>query len=98
MKDNDIIKDQQEYISEVSKKPMSKVLSWISLAVIAILVIATLVTGVMGSQYFWGCLVLMILVPIFMYCVLWFGKLMFVSSRDKNTALLEDEETKDNNK
>lgn len=100
MDKNKSMKDQQEYLSEVAKKPMSKVLSWICLAILAVLIIATLVTGISGSPYFLGCLVMLILVPIFMYAVLWFGKLMYLSSRDKNINQQENLtiDTEDNKK
>lgn len=80
---------EEQYLSTLSKKKGYRALAWMCLIIIAVLVIATLVTGVMGSRYFIGCLVLCIIVPIFMYVVLWMGKVLYSmhgndSMNDKN--------------
>lgn len=77
------MKDEQ-YLSTLSKKKGYRIGAWICLVIIAVLVIATLVTGIMGSRYFLGCLFLCIIVPVFMYVVLWLGKVRSsMNSEDK---------------
>lgn len=77
---------EEKYLSTLSKKKGYRVLAWVCLAIIAALVIATLVTGIMGSRYFMGCLVLCIIVPIFMYVVLWMGKVLYSMHGDDNLS------------
>lgn len=67
---------EDRYISRISKKPLFRVLAWVCLVIIVLLVIATIVTGVTGSKYFMGCLFLNIIVPVFMYVVLWIGRVL----------------------
>lgn len=67
---------EDQYLSALSKKKGYRIGAWICLVIIAALVVATLVTGIMGSPYFLGCLFLCIFVPIFMYVVLWLGKVL----------------------
>lgn len=74
----------EEYLSTLSRKRGYRVLAWICLIIIAVLIIATFITGVTGSRYFMGCLFLCIVVPIFMYVVLWIGRLLFSLRQDDN--------------
>lgn len=70
-----------EYLSYLRKRKGSRIVAWICLAVIAAVIIATIITGVIGSKYFAGCLFLCIIVPILMYVFLWVGKLLFNSNK-----------------
>ncbi len=67
---------EDQYLSTLSKKKGYRIGAWICLAIIAALVVATFITGIMGSPYFPGCLFLCIIVPVFMYVVLWLGKVL----------------------
>ncbi|MDE6025716.1 MAG: hypothetical protein K2G45_09715 [Lachnospiraceae bacterium] len=69
--------DRPEYLSMLSKKKFARVVAWIGIAVIFILIVATLITGITGSKYFAGCLFMCIIVPILMYVFLWVGKLFY---------------------
>lgn len=69
--------NNDQYLKSLSKRKVNRIISWLCIVVIVALVIATCVTGIMGSQYFMGFLVLMILVPIIFYVVLWIGRLLF---------------------
>lgn len=68
--------NEDKYISKISKKPLFRGIAWLGLIIIALLVVATLITGVTGSKYFIGCLFLCIVVPVFMYVILWIGKVL----------------------
>lgn len=83
----------ENYLSALSKKKGYRVLAWICLVVIAVLVVATLVTGIMGSPYFLGCLFLCIVVPIFMYLWLWLGKVLASVHADREEHLSDNEES-----
>ena len=67
---------EDKYIRNVSGKRLFRVMAWVGLIIIAVLIIATLITGITGSKYFMGCLVLCIVVPIFMYVILWIGRVL----------------------
>lgn len=71
------MRNDDQYLSALSKNKMYRVMSWICIFVIVGLIVATVVTGIMGSPYFMGCLLLMILVPLLFYVVLWIGRLLF---------------------
>lgn len=83
----------ENYLSALSKKKGYRVLAWVCLAVIVVLIIATLITGITGSPYFLGCLFLCIAVPIFMYLWLWFGKVLSSIHADKEERLSDKEES-----
>lgn len=71
------MKNNDQYLQSLSKRKFNRVMSWLCIVVIIALVVATCVTGIMGSPYFMGFLVLMIMVPIIFYIILWVGRLMF---------------------
>lgn len=71
------MKNNDQYLQSLSKKRFNRVMSWLCIVIIIALVIATCVSGIMGSKYFMGFLVLMIMVPIIFYIVLWIGRLLF---------------------
>ncbi len=76
---------EDKYIKKVSGNKLFRVMAWIALIIIVGLLIATFVTGITGSKYFMGFLVLSIIVPAFIYVVLWIGRVLHNSSQDKNT-------------
>ena len=77
---------EDKYIKKVSSNKFFRVMAWVALIVIVGLVIATFVAGVTGSEYFMGFLVLSIIVPVFVYVVLWIGRLLFKSAQDKSDS------------
>lgn len=80
---------QDKYIKRISGNKLFRAMAWVALVVIIGLVIATFITGITGSEYFMGCLVLSIIVPVFVYVVLWFGRILYNSANqdedDQNT-------------
>lgn len=73
---------EDKYLSRISKKPLFRIMAWVCLVIIALLIAATTITGISGSKYFMGCLLLTIIVPVFMYVVLWIGRVL--SSMNNN--------------
>ncbi|MBQ8914368.1 MAG: hypothetical protein IJ054_10060 [Lachnospiraceae bacterium] len=76
------MKENDEYLSGLSHKKVARVAAWICLIIITALVIATLVTGIMGSRLFLPFLALTIVVPFLMYIALWFGRVLSGSGVD----------------
>ncbi len=78
--EKEIIKDLRqeniEYLSMLSKKKLSRIIAWVCIIIIVALIIATFVTGIMGSKLFMPFLALTIAVPALMYVALWFGKIL----------------------
>ena len=72
-----------KYIKRVSSNKVFRVMAWIALIVIFALIIATFITGITGSEYFMGFLVLTIIVSVFVYVVLWIGRVLFNTSKDE---------------
>lgn len=68
--------EEIEYLSKLSKKRFSRVIAWICIVIILALIIATFVTGIIGSKLFLPFLALTITVPFFMYIALWLGKVL----------------------
>ena len=75
--------EEIEYLSKLSKKRFSRVIAWICIIIIFVLIIATFVTGIMGSKLFLPFLALTITVPFFMYIALWLGKVLNRMGEDK---------------
>ena len=71
------MKNQDQYLKSLSKSKFNRVISWLCIVIVVGLIVATFVTGIMGSKYFMGFLVLMILVPIIVYIVFGIGRLLF---------------------
>lgn len=69
--------EKEEYLSMLSKRKHAKFFAWAGLVIIAVIVVATFITGITGSRYFAGCLFLCIIVPFFMYIFLWIGKVLY---------------------
>ncbi|MBQ8914490.1 MAG: hypothetical protein IJ054_10675 [Lachnospiraceae bacterium] len=78
----DIREENAEYLSRLSKRKISRVIAWICLLIIAALIIATFITGIMGSKLFLPFLALTITIPFFMYIALWLGKVLSGAGRD----------------
>ncbi len=76
---------------------LSRVLAWIGLVIIAVIIVATAVTGIMGSKYFYGCLFMCIVVPLLMYVFLWIGKVLRLLHHDDtfHKNIQPDEKEKD---
>lgn len=64
------------YEQEIRRHPLFRIMAVICLVILAVLIIATFVTGITGSKYFMGCLVLLIIVPGLMYVFLWIGRVI----------------------
>ncbi len=82
---------EDKYIKRVSGNKFFRVMAWVALVLIVGLIIATFVTGITGSKYFMGFLVLSIIVPVFVYVVLWIGRVLYNSAQDKNESNKEQE-------
>ena len=78
----DIREENAEYLSRLSKRKISRVIAWICLLIIAALIIATFITGIMGTKLFLPFLALTITIPFFMYIALWLGKVLSGAGRD----------------
>lgn len=66
-----------------------RVTAFITVLVIGGLIIGTLICAITGSQYFFGMLALMFLIPLILWVFMWFTKL----TSDKSQKVVED--TKD---
>lgn len=71
---------EDKYIKKVSSNKFFRITAWVAIVLIIGLIIATFVTGITGSKYFMGFLVLSIIVPVFIYVVLWIGRVLFNAS------------------
>lgn len=78
---------------KLSQMKYSRIIAWVCIVIIAFTIIATLITGITGSDYFYGCLFMCIIVPFLMYVALWIGRLLFSVNNDGTNK--EDE--KENN-
>ena len=76
-------KENDEYLSELSKKKFARVMAWICISIICALIIATFITGITGSGMFLPFLALTITVPLLMYVALWFGRVLNSGRTDK---------------
>ncbi|MBR1816657.1 MAG: hypothetical protein IJ763_08150 [Lachnospiraceae bacterium] len=85
------MKQNDEYLSGLSKKPLARIVAWICLIIITVLITATLVTGVMGSRLFLPFLALTIVVPFLMYIALWMGKVLSGSGVSDDTSDVEED-------
>ncbi|MBQ9609779.1 MAG: hypothetical protein IJV15_10110 [Lachnospiraceae bacterium] len=85
------MKENDKYLSGLSKKPLARIIAWICLIIIISLIIATFVTGIMGSGLFLPFLALTIVIPFFMYIALWLGKVLNGSGVDDDTLDVEED-------
>ena len=74
----------ESFTSKLSKKLIWRVMAWICLIIIIGLIIATIVSGIKGSKLFLPFLILTIIIPGFMYIVLWIGKLLNMINSNHN--------------
>ena len=68
---------EDKYIKRISSNKLFRFMAWVGIVVIVGLVIATMVTGITGSKYFLGFLVLSMIAPVFVYAVLTIGRVLF---------------------
>ena len=78
---------QNEYLGILGRRKLFRVLAWICLVIIAVLIIATLITGITGSKYFVPCLVLCMILPFMMYIILWIGKVLAGLNSSNNDTI-----------
>lgn len=57
-------------------KRVRQIVAWLTIIVIAGLIIGTIICAVKGSKYFFGMLFLMIAVPIVLWVFMWFTHLV----------------------
>lgn len=57
-------------------KRIRQIVAWLTIIVIAGLIIGTIISAVKGSKYFFGMLFLMIAVPIVLWVFMWFTHLV----------------------
>lgn len=57
-------------------KKIRQIFAWITVIVIIGLIIATLICGITGSEYFFGMLFLMFVVPVVLWVFMWFTHLV----------------------
>lgn len=81
---------EDKYIKKVSSNKFFRFMAWVALFVIVALIIATFVTGITGSKYFMGFLVLSIIFPAFVYVVLLVGKILHNSAEAKSDDNIKD--------
>ena len=89
-----MIVGDNNYQKKVSNMKYSRIFAWICIVLLVVIIIATAVTGIMGSKYFYGCLFMCMVVPFFMYVVLWIGKVLnsvHEDSKEKNIPNKEEE-------
>lgn len=88
---------QDKYLKRVSSNKLFRVMAWLAIILIVGLIIATFITGITGSKYFMGFLVLTIIVPVFIYVVLWIGRILFNSANEaESKAHAVDKDRSDN--
>lgn len=76
-------------------KKIRQIFAWITVVVIIGLVIATLICGITGSEYFFGMLFLMLVVPLVLWVFMWFTHLV---SGDSQVISKEDMEALEHKK
>ena len=70
------INDTTRFYAKLRQHPVYRVLAMVCVLIIAALVVCVLVTGITGSKYFMGFLVLLMVVPFMIYVFLWLARLM----------------------
>lgn len=87
---------QDKYIKRVSSNKLFRIMAWFAIILIVGLIMATFITGITGNKYFMGFLVLTIIVPVFIYVVLWIGRILFDSANETEAKVESmDKETSD---
>lgn len=72
---------------------IKRILAIICLIIIFILIGMTLYTGITGKEDFLGWLTLMIIVPVFMYVIVWLRKLIERLSNENNVTKSNENES-----
>lgn len=67
-----------------------RITAMLTVVVIVVLVIATLVCAITGSQYFFGMLALTFLVPIVLWVFMWFSGL--INGNKENSEEMKDKD------
>ncbi len=88
---------EDKYIKNISGNKLFRFMAWVALVIIVGLVIATIITGLTGSRYFLGFLVLSMITPVFVYAVLIIGRVLYNATHDGNSKEEMTEDKKINN-
>ncbi len=88
---------EDKYIKRISSNKLFRFMAWVALVIIVGLVIATIITGLTGSKYFLGFLILSIIAPVFVYAVLTIGRVLFNATHDSEPEKDIVEENQINN-
>lgn len=67
-----------------------RITAFITVFIIIGLIIDTIICAVTGSQYFFGMLFLMFVVPVVLWVFMWFTKLVSGENSDDETAVHDD--------
>ncbi|MBQ9934749.1 MAG: hypothetical protein IJO70_02785 [Lachnospiraceae bacterium] len=73
-----------KYIKKISSNKLFRFMAWVALVIIVGLVIATIITGLTGSKYFLGFLILSMIAPVFVYAVLTIGRVLYNATHNSN--------------
>lgn len=87
-----VILEDRDYEKKISGMKFSRVFAWIGVILLVIIVIATAITGIMGSKYFWGCLFMCMVVPFLMYVFMWMGKVLNSVHSDSDKKNIQNRE------
>ncbi len=88
---------EDKYIKTISSNKLFRFMAWVGIIIIVGLVIATLITGLTGSKYFLGFLVLSMMAPVFVYAVLTIGRVLYNTTHNGESEKNNSEENKINN-
>ena len=90
---------RDDFYDRIRSMKFSKFVALLCVFIIIALVIVTFIIGITGSKYFMGCLFLCMVVPVFMYLVLWIAKLLYSLNKDNMEDTVNDiKEDENNNK
>lgn len=78
--------NNEEYLSSLSKKRFYRVFARVCLLIILVLAITTVVLCVTKSPYYLPVLLITIITPVFMYIILWLGKVLGTSENDNQVS------------
>ena len=62
-------------------KKLRQIVAWLSILLIAGLIIGTVICGITGSRYFFGMLFLALCVPVVLWVFMWFTRLIHGDSK-----------------
>lgn len=83
-----------KYLSNLSKKKFYRVFAWVCLIILLALFITTVVLAITGSEYYLPVLLITIFTPVFMYIILWLGRVL---SSGNDMEIVEDNAEKKEN-